>query len=226
MSFLSFLLHLLYSWLNSITLSISFYFGLLKIFMCLLFDSLALNSFLYRCSNYEVPAIFTSFPSKVLLVVLFLHCTWPLLCYYSNPHIINIFTLRSKLNIISAYGETLGQSYHSWLSVGPNSFSVFFPQEGLMGIIISGFLHIQTVCYKVYNCWTAWIIETFWFTLPLNTFSEKAMAPHSSNFAWKISWTEKPGGLQSVGSIELDTTEQLHFHFSLSCIGEGNGNPL
>src|SRR5574341_1416386 len=28
------------------------------------------------------------------------------------------------------------------------------------------------------------------------------------------------------GHIESDTTEQLHFHFSLSCIGEGNGNPL
>ena len=52
------------------------------------------------------------------------------------------------------------------------------------------------------------------------------MAPHSGNFAWKIPWTEEPGGLQSVGSLELDTTEQLHFHFSLSCIGEGNGNPL
>ena len=25
---------------------------------------------------------------------------------------------------------------------------------------------------------------------------------------------------------ELDTTEQLHFYFSLSCIGEGNDNPL
>ena len=25
---------------------------------------------------------------------------------------------------------------------------------------------------------------------------------------------------------ELDTIEQLHFHFSLSCLGEGNGNPL
>ena len=24
----------------------------------------------------------------------------------------------------------------------------------------------------------------------------------------------------------MDTTERLHFHFSLSCIGEGNGNPL
>ena len=29
-----------------------------------------------------------------------------------------------------------------------------------------------------------------------------------------------------MGSLELDTTEWLHFHFSLSCIGEGNGNPL
>ena len=29
-----------------------------------------------------------------------------------------------------------------------------------------------------------------------------------------------------MGSLESDTTEQLHFHFSLSCVGEGNGNPL
>ena len=40
------------------------------------------------------------------------------------------------------------------------------------------------------------------------------------------SWTEEPGRLQSMGSLELDTTERLHFHFPLSCIGEGNGNPL
>ena len=29
-----------------------------------------------------------------------------------------------------------------------------------------------------------------------------------------------------MGSLESDTTERLHFHFSLSCIGEGNGNSL
>ena len=29
-----------------------------------------------------------------------------------------------------------------------------------------------------------------------------------------------------MGSLESDTTERLHVHFSLSCIGEGNGNPL
>ena len=33
-------------------------------------------------------------------------------------------------------------------------------------------------------------------------------------------------GCSSWGREESDTTEQLHFHFSLSCIGEGNGNPL
>ena len=30
---------------------------------------------------------------------------------------------------------------------------------------------------------------------------EKAMAPHSSTLAWKISWTEEPGGLQSMGTL-------------------------
>ena len=52
------------------------------------------------------------------------------------------------------------------------------------------------------------------------------MAPHSSTLAWKILWTEEPGRLQSMGSQRVDTTERLHFHFSLSCIGEGNGKPL
>ena len=33
-------------------------------------------------------------------------------------------------------------------------------------------------------------------------------------------------GCNTWGREESDTTERLHFHFSLSCIGEGNGNPL
>ena len=33
-------------------------------------------------------------------------------------------------------------------------------------------------------------------------------------------------GCGSWGHLESDTTERLHSHFSLSCIGEGNGNPL
>ena len=30
---------------------------------------------------------------------------------------------------------------------------------------------------------------------------EKAVAPHSSTLAWKIPWTEEPGRLQSMGSL-------------------------
>ena len=33
-------------------------------------------------------------------------------------------------------------------------------------------------------------------------------------------------GCNPWGREESNTTERLHFHFSLSCIGEGNGNPL
>ena len=45
------------------------------------------------------------------------------------------------------------------------------------------------------------------------------MAPHSSLLAWKIPWTEEPGGLQSVGSLRVrpkirlsNFTFLFHFH--------------
>ena len=52
------------------------------------------------------------------------------------------------------------------------------------------------------------------------------MAPHSSTLAWKIPWAEEPGWLQSMGLLRVGPTERLPFHFSLSYIVEGNGNPL
>ena len=48
------------------------------------------------------------------------------------------------------------------------------------------------------------------------------MATHSSTLAWKIPWTEEPGRLQSKGSLRVGHG----WATSLSCIGEGNGNPL
>ena len=62
--------------------------------------------------------------------------------------------------------------------------------------------------------------------LPYIHHLEKAMAPHSSILAWKIPWMEEAGRLQSMGSLRVGHDWALHFHFSLSCIGEGNGNPL
>ena len=43
---------------------------------------------------------------------------------------------------------------------------------------------------------------------------EKAMAPHSSTLAWKIPWTEEPGGLQSMGLLGVGhdwATSLSHF---------------
>ena len=44
------------------------------------------------------------------------------------------------------------------------------------------------------------------------------MATHSSTLAWKIPWTEEPGGLQSMGSLRVGSTERLHFHFSFHAL--------
>ena len=44
---------------------------------------------------------------------------------------------------------------------------------------------------------------------------EKELATHSSILAWKISQTEEPGGLQSMGSQESDMTLRLNHHVIL-----------
>ena len=42
---------------------------------------------------------------------------------------------------------------------------------------------------------------------------EKEMAIHSSTLAWKVPWTEEPGGPQSMGSLRLSNfTFTVHFH--------------
>ena len=89
----------------------------------------------------------------------------------------------------------------------------------------SPFTHIYSIhmCYP----WDAGISNKFptgenWILLGRTL--EKAMAPLSSTLAWKIPWTEEPGGLQSMGPLRVghDWATSL----SLPCIGEGNGNPL
>ena len=64
------------------------------------------------------------------------------------------------------------------------------------------------------SCWTR-----LFGSLSLHL-TEPLKIPGKAMSVWTI-WTEEPGRLQSMGS-----TEWFHFHFSLSFIGEGNGNPL
>ena len=75
----------------------------------------------------------------------------------------------------------------------------------------------------IYRACISKLIELkYWFLLV----TEKAMTTHSSPLVWKIPWTEEPGRLQSMMSLRVGHDSMTHFHFSLSCIGEGNGNPL
>ena len=53
--------------------------------------------------------------------------------------------------------------------------------------------------------WETWVRSPFWEDL-----LEKGTATHSSVLAWRIPWTEEPGGLQSTGSqTKSDITQRL-----------------
>ena len=70
-----------------------------------------------------------------------------------------------------------------------------------------------------------WVLSLGWEN-PL----EEGMATHSSILAWRIPWTEEPGGLQTMESQRVDTTERINTHrngymgaycsnvFSLHCV--------
>ena len=60
--------------------------------------------------------------------------------------------------------------------------------------------------------------ETWVWSLGWEDPLEKGMTTHSNILAWRIPWTEKPGGLQSMGGKELGTTEWLT-HMMLLCEG-------
>ena len=94
-----------------------------------------------------------------------------------------------------------------------------------------------------YSCLENPMDEGAWWAA-IHGVAKSQTRPSELTFAFHFHALEKemattpvflPGESQGRGSLvccrlwgrtESDTTERLHFHFSLSCIGEGNGNPL
>ena len=84
-----------------------------------------------------------------------------------------------------------------------------------------GLVTTQTAASHPHNCWFSgsevWpenhiskkfqvmlmLVQGPYFENHYGRKSEKAMAPHSSTLAWKIPWTEEPGGLQPMGSLRV-----------------------
>ena len=60
-------------------------------------------------------------------------------------------------------------------------------------------------------------LQSRWTRIPSLSWEdplEEGMATHSSILAWRIPWTEEPGGLQSMGCAESDRTERLMLSLS------------
>ena len=91
---------------------------------------------------------------------------------------------------------------------------------GIVSVHFSYFL----VGYEYLFCKKDLSLFFFCHTLPLR--SEKAMAPTPVFLPRKSHGRRSLVGCSPWGRWGSDTTEQLHFHFSLSCIGKGNGNLL
>ena len=53
-----------------------------------------------------------------------------------------------------------------------------------------------------------------------SAYPEKAMATHSSTLAWRIPWTEEPGGLQSMGSQSRTRLSDFTFTFNFHALGK------
>ena len=89
--------------------------------------------------------------------------------------------------------------------------------------------HFQSICKQFWASLVARMVknppavqETWVRSLVWEDPLEKGMATHSSILAWRIPWTEEPGGLQSMGSQESGTTEQLTLSLSLGQMASGS----
>ena len=140
----------------------------------------------------------------------------PILCRFSDKHW-NIKDRRHSICIKTYFFFSLCIYYYLALCVFLRKWQptpVFLPGESQGPGILVG-------C-RLWGCTESDTTEV----TQQQRLSEKAMAPHSSTLAWKIPWMEEPGGPQSMGLLRVGHDWVTSFHFSLSCIGEGNGNPL
>ena len=120
---------------------------------------------------------------------------------YSNPH--------SKWKKLS-FDQLLGHNQES--------YEIFYANDMIYGkclvLFMWGPCHYVSVWPR--GSWD-WVDKV----------TENAMAPHSSTLAWQIPWTEEPGRLHGVTRSQIRLSDfTFTFHFPLSCIGEGSGNPL
>ena len=90
------------------------------------------------------------------------------------------------------------------------------PCASFLSLLVCLYMHVcKYTCIHAYieGVWHVCMYRRWWHPIPV-------LLPGKSHGQRSLV------GCSPWGRKESDTTEQLHFHISLSCIGEGNGNPL
>ena len=96
-----------------------------------------------------------------------------------------------------------------------NSISISISYLHLyLSLFLYPYLSIGSICIPIF------------LPVPILYFRKRQWHPTPVLLPGKSHGRRSLVGCSPWGCKESDTTERLHFHFSLSCIGEGNGNPL
>ena len=135
----------------------------------------------------------------------------------SSHQFVHIFLISKNIDIGEVPGT--GTVFQDWPKLGLNEgHSVFFlyplclllgenkhtppPKKGEFSKVSVHIYRISSNYWLFGSSLPCWCLSTT-FTYCFYTYSEKAMAPHSSTLAWKIPWMEEPGGLQSMGLLRV-----------------------
>ena len=139
--------------------------------------------------------------------------------------------LLSYLPFLIFFICSCGSSYHQVIMflLGKTLFthiSFVLPLSNLLLYVI--YVCIYNVYYIMFNAVCYWSDNTIIYIQYLFKSSKmrKQWHPTPVLLPGKSHGWRSLVGCSPWGREESDTTERLHFHFSLSCIGEGNGNPL
>ena len=137
---------------------------------------------------------------------------------------ISVFAFFGKIprnGIVWLYGSSTFNVLRTLYSVFNSGCTNLHSQQDCIKVPLSPHPHTTLViyCLLMMAILTAvrWDIIVVLICISLMISVEKAMAPHSSTLAWKIPWTEGPGGLQSMGSLGVGhdwATSLYFFHFN------------
>ena len=139
---------------------------------------------------------------------IFFTCGWPVL---PAPLVKEI--VFSPLYIFASFTKVRCPKVHGFIS----GLSILFHWSVFLSLWqYHTVLRASLVAQRLKRLPAMW--ETWVQSLGREDPLEKEMATHSSILAWRIPWTEEPGGLvgyHSRGCKESDTTEWLHFHYTV-----------